>query len=56
MNNQEIAAEIARRFEVDLRDRSGVGNELEMCDDGIVDEMRAAWRSIALQVLEESGR
>ena len=48
----ELAQQIVERIELDILGRSGIGNELEQCDEGIRDEIRATWTEIVVSKLD----
>ena len=49
-----LAGEIVKAIESDILGRSGIGNGLEECDDGIRTEIREAWVEIILDKLDEA--
>ena len=44
MNKQLLAEKIVSKIELDILDRSGIGNELEQCDGDIRREIRKTWK------------
>ena len=53
-NKEHVAAVIASRILKDLRDRRGLRQEFEQCNDDIKLEIFESWKELALGVLNES--